>query len=180
MATMVMAVAVLFAAAALGQTEETHEYEVKAAFLFHFAQFVDWPSETFKSDTSPLTYCTIGEDPFQGALEASLNGKTVGARHLRVTHIKQAQEIPECQILFIGGMEKKRMSNVLASIRGTPVLTVGDADHFVNEGGVIGFSLEEKKIRFEINLNAATEAKLKISAKLLALAKTVIGDPRAN
>jgi YfiR/HmsC-like len=163
-----------------GQSAGESEYQVKAAFLFHFAQFVDWPREAFSSDTSPITYCTIGEDPFHGSLDASLIGKTVGPRPIRVLHLKQGQEISGCHILFIGGLEGKRLSSVLAGLKGTPVLTVGDSDHFVNEGGIIGFSLEEKKIRFEINLNAATEAKLKLSAKLLSLAKTVIGDPRAN
>jgi YfiR/HmsC-like len=163
-----------------GQEKGSSEYQVKAAFLFHFAQFVDWPNETFTNETSPLTYCTLGEDPFRGELEASLSGKKIGARPIRVQHLRQTQEIPECQILFIGGMERKRMSTLLAALKGAPVLTVGDADHFVNEGGVIGFCLEEKKIRFEINLNAATEARLKISARLLSLAKTVVGDPRAN
>ena len=166
--------------ATAAQNESNSEYQVKAAFLFHFAQFVDWPPEVFKSEASPLTYCTLGEDPFQGALDASLSGKMIGARPIRVQHLKQSQDIPECQVIFIGTMEKKHMSAVLADLKRTPILTVGDSEHFVNEGGVIGFCLEGKKIRFEINLNAATQAKLKISAKLLTLAKTVVGDPRAN
>jgi hypothetical protein len=141
-----------------GQASGSGEYQVKAAFLFHFAQFVDWPAEAFSSDTSPISYCTLGDDPFQGALDASLSGKMIGTRVIRVQHLKQGQGISGCQILFIGGLEKKRLSSVLAGLKGAPVLTVGDADHFVNEGGVIGFCMEEKKIRFEINLSAATEA----------------------
>jgi YfiR/HmsC-like len=172
--------AVTAATPRLSAQSRAEEYQVKAAFLFHFAQFVEWPEAVFKSDTSPLTYCTIGEDPFQGALDASLNGKMIGARSIRVQHLKPAQEISECHILFIGAIEKRHLSTVLAGIKGTPVLTVGDSEHFVTQGGVIGFCLEEKKIRFEINLDAATEARLRISARLLALAKTVIGDPRAN
>ena len=162
------------------QRTSSGEYEVKAAFLYHFAEFVDWPPDAFKNETSPLTYCTFGEDPFQGGLEASLAGKTIGARPLRVRHVKQLQEIPECQILFIAASQKKRITAILASVKTAPVLTVADSDHFVNEGGVIGFLAEEKKIRFEINLKAATDARLRISAKLLALAETVIGDPRVN
>ena len=165
---------------AFGQNESNGEYQVKAAFLFHFAQFVEWPPQAFKSEASPLTYCTLGEDPFQGGLDESLSGKMIGTRAIRVQHLKEAQDIPDCQVLFIGPMEKKRMSNVLAAVKRAPVLTVSDSEHFVNGGGVIGFCLEAKKVRFEINLRAATEANLKISAKLLSLAKTVIGDPRAN
>ena len=164
----------------LAQTGNASEYEVKAAFLFHFAQFVEWPPGVFKDASSPVTYCTLGEDPFQGALDQSLNGKIVGGRPARIRHLKGSRDFHECQVLFIGATEKKEVSATLAALKGEPILTVADADHFVNEGGVIGFCLEEKKIRFEINLNAATEARLKISAKLLSLAKTVVGDPRAN
>ncbi len=162
------------------QASANSEYQVKAAFLFHFAQFVDWPPETFKGANSPVTYCTIGEDPLHGALDQSLSGKMIGARPLRVQHFKQPQQMQDCQILFIGAVDKKRMSTALASVRGNPVLTVSDSEHFAQEGGMIGFCLEENKIRFEINLDAAGEAKLKISAKLLALARKVFGNPRGN
>jgi hypothetical protein len=162
------------------QDSASSEYQVKAAFLFHFAQFVEWPPETFKNASAPLTYCTIGEDPFRGALDQSLSGKTVGGRTLRVQHLKQPQEMQGCQILFIGAGDKKRVVTAIASLNGSAVLTVGENDHFAQEGGMIGFFLEENKIRFEINLEAATQAKLKISARLLALAKTVIGNPKGN
>jgi hypothetical protein len=156
------------------------EYRVKAAFLFHFAQFVDWPADAFKDGNSPMTYCIIGEDPFHGALDETLKGKVIGARPVTVQHLKQSQQVQGCQILFIAAGETKRLSATLASMKGSPVLTVGESEHFAQDGGMIGFFLEENKIRFEINLETATQAKLKISARLLALAKTVIGDPRGN
>ncbi len=165
---------------ARGQSGGSSEYDVKAAFLFHFAQFVEWPPETFKDASTPLTYCTIGEDPFHGALEQSLSGKTIEARPLRVAHFKQPQEIQGCQVLFVGAGETKRLGAALAGVSGNGVLLVGETEHFVEEGGIIGFCLEQNKIRFEINLEAAERAKLKISAKLLALAKTVIGSPRGK
>jgi hypothetical protein len=180
----VVAFAVLFvighARWASGQTNASSEYQVKAAFLFHFAQFVDWPSEAFKDAGSPLTYCTVGEDPFHGALDASLNGKMLGARAFRVQHFKQTQEAQGCQVLFVGTAEKRFLSTTLANLKGTPVLTVGESEHFAEEGGMIGFFLEDNKVRFEINLNAAEQAKLKISARLLELAKTVIGGPKGR
>jgi len=175
--------ALLFVAGARwvsAQGNASSEYQVKAAFLFHFAQFVDWPSETFKDAASPLTYCTVGGDPFRGALEASLSGKAVDGRWVRVVHFKEAQEIQGCQVLFIGIADKKFISATLANLKGTPVLTVGESEHFVQDGGMIGFFLEDNKVRFEINLNAAEHAKLKISARLLALAKTVIGGPKGT
>ncbi len=163
-----------------GQTTATSEYQVKAAFLFHFAQFVDWPPEAFKAKDSPITYCTVGEDPFQGALDASLNGKKMGERAFRVLHFKQAQEAKECQVLFLGLTEKKSIAAELENLKRAPVLTVGESEHFAQGGGIIGFFLEDNKVRFEINLEAAEHAKLKISARLLALAKTVIGRPKGT
>ncbi len=157
------------------------EYEVKAAFLFRFAQFVDWPPETFKGAGEPFTYCTIGEDPFRGALEKTLNGKTIGQRPLRVAHLSGAGKIGECQVLFIGGQgDKKHIEEALASASNLPILTVGEADRFAEDGGAIGFCTEDNKIRFEVNLDAAGKAGLKISAKLLALAKTVLGVPKGT
>jgi len=165
---------------ASAQTNSSSEYQVKAAFLFHFAQFVEWPEETFASANSPLTYCTIGEDPFHGSLDAALNGKTIGARSFRVMHFKQPQEIQGCQVLFIGAKEKKLAAAILGNAKGNSVLTVGESEHFVQDGGMIGFLLEENKIRFEVNLEAAQKANLKISSRLLALAKSVLGGQRGT
>jgi hypothetical protein len=182
-----MAAAILMAALSIGgahgisrQANSSSEYQVKAAFLFHFAQFVDWPPEAFKDASSPLTYCTAGEDPFHGALEASLNGKMIGARPVRVIHFRQVQEIQGCQIVFLGTPEKKLISTMLANLRASPILTVGESEDFVQGGGMIGFFLEDNKVRFDINLDAAERAKLKISARLLALAKTVVGGPKGT
>ncbi|MGB2624291.1 MAG: YfiR family protein [Candidatus Acidiferrum sp.] len=182
-----MAAAALFGALSLAgaprdsaQANSPSEYEVKAAFLFHFAQFVDWPPGAFKSADSPLTYCTVGEDPFHGALDASLNGKTIGARPVRVQHFKRAGEVQGCQVLFIGTLERKTIPAALAGLKESPVLTVGETENFTQEGGIIGFFLEDNKVRFDINLVAAQRAKLQISARLLTLAKTVIGSPKGT
>jgi hypothetical protein len=157
------------------------EYELKAAFLFRFPQFVEWPAETFKGAGEPFTYCTIGDDPFRGALERTLNGKTMGERALRIEHLIGAGKIAECQVLFIGGPgEKKQIEETLATVGTLPILTVGEADRFAENGGTIGFCTEDNKIRFEVNLDAAGKARLKISAKLLALAKTVLGAPKGT
>ena len=180
--------AVIFAALAAlsagtlasAQTISSSEYQVKAAFLFHFAQFVEWPEETFKDAGSPLIYCTIGEDPFQGSLDATINGNTKGPRPFRVQHLRQPREIQGCQVLFIGVVDKRVLPAILAGAKGNSVLTVGEFEHFAQEGGMIGFLLEENKIRFEINLEAAQKANLKLSSRLLALAKSVIGGQRGT
>ncbi|MGB6684559.1 MAG: YfiR family protein, partial [Candidatus Acidiferrum sp.] len=165
---------------AWAQANASSEYQVKAAFLFHFAQFVEWPQVAFKDAAAPLTYCTVGEDFFHGALDASLTGKTIDGRPIRVRHFKQAREIQGCQVLFIGAQQKQFVFATLANLNGSPVLTVGESEQFVQEGGMIGFLLEDNKVRFEINLSAAEHAKLKISARLLELAKTVIGGPKGT
>ena len=162
------------------QSSASSEYQVKAAFLFHFAQFVDWPPEAFKDAGAPLTYCTVGEDPFHGALDASMNGKTIDGRPVRVLHFKLAQEIQTCQILFLGAPEKKSLAATLVNLGASPVLTVGESQNFIEQGGMIGFLWEDNKVHFEINLEAAERAKLKISARLLTLAKTVIGGPKGT
>ena len=100
---------------------------------------------------------------------------------MRVEHLSGAGKVGECQILFVGGPgDKKRIEDMLASAGSLPILTVGEADRFAESGGAIGFCTEDNKIRFEVNLNAAGKAGLKISAKLLALAKTVLGVPKGT
>ena len=150
---------------------------MKAAFLYHFAQYVEWPTGTFRDAASPLTYCVLGGDPFQGALEGSLSGKSVGTHPVQIQRFNQATEARGCQVVFVRAAGKKTVAEALANLKGPPVLTVGDSEHFAEEGGMIGFFLEDNKVRFEINLGAAEQAKLKISARLLALAKTVIVGP---
>jgi len=161
-----------------GQSREPSEYAVKAAFLFHFAQFVEWPEGAFREANSPLVYCTIGEDPFQGALDESLKGKMVGAHPLQVKHLAEASEALGCHVAFIGKTGKKRVTDELARLGSSPVLTIGETEAFVKDNGMIAFCVEESKIRFNINLEAAKKANLKISSRLLTLAKTVIGSPR--
>jgi YfiR/HmsC-like len=153
-------------------TEE--EYRIKAAFIFHFAQLVDWPPDTPIDTENSLFVCTLGEDPFQGALEGSLAGKLVGNRVMRIRHLAQAQNLQSCQILFIGKGQSKRIPALLTDLHHAPVLTVGETAGFVGVGGMIGFLLQQNKVRFEINLAAAESARLKIRSRLLMLAQTVV------
>lgn len=161
-----------------GQGGASSEYAVKAAFLYHFAQFVEWPAAAFRNANSPLVYCTIGTDPFAGELDSTLKGKTIGARAIEVRHVRQTAEAQGCQIVFIGEGQKRQIPGVLAELRGGPVLIVGESENFAEEGGTIGFVVEENKVRFEVNLETAERSGLRINAKLLALAKTVVGAPK--
>lgn len=156
------------------QSASVTEYQVKAAFLFHFAEFVDWPPGALGNAGDSFLICVVGEDPFHGDLESTIQGKVIAARTVRVRHVKQVQEAQGCHVLFIGKTEFKVTSPLAATLRNMPVLTVGESDNFLQSGGIIRFCMEEQKVRFEINQEAADAANLKISSRLLLLAKTVV------
>ncbi len=161
--------------AALAQSQAS-EYHVKAAFLFHFVQLVEWPAGSLGNEINPVTLCTMGDDPFHGDLDDTLAGKSVGTRRLRVRHLKSAEDLQGCQVLFVSNADAARFGRLLEELKDGPILTVGESDGFVQRGGMIGFCLVDNKVRFEINLEAAERAKLKISSRLLLLAKTVVGN----
>ena len=156
-----------------GQSE-VDEYRLKAAFLFHFAQFVEWPSSVLKNPTGPLVICVVGQDPFRGEMEGVVQGKLIDGRVLEIRHVKQIQDSRTCHLLFIGKKESARIPELIGIIRNMPVLTIGESDDFLQQGGIIRFCWEERKVRFEVNQEAAGNANLKISSRLLLLAKTVI------
>jgi len=147
------------------------EYRVKAAFLFHFAQLVEWPADAFDGNSGPLVLCTLEDDAFYDELENSIQGKQIGSRTIRIRHIHLSQAARGCNLLFIGKSEGKGLS--LSTLRNLPVLTVGEADDFLNSGGMIRFHFEQDKIRFDINSAAADSSHLKISSRLLLLATSV-------
>jgi hypothetical protein len=156
------------------------EYRLKAAYLFHFVQFVDWPADTAWTGPGFLTLCTVGEDPFHGDLETAVAGKSIGIRSLRVLHLTQAQDVQGCQVLFVSIDQRPRVPLYLAKLKTTPVLTVGDTEEFVEQGGTVAFCLEGKKLRFAVNLDAAQRSGLNISSNLLVLAKRVIGNRKPS
>ena len=154
------------------------EYRVKAAFLFHFAQLVEWPADAPNEGGNSLLLCTLGDDPFHGELESTIAGKQIGSRILRIRHARVLQDARGCNVLFISKSEGSRTATLLANLRNTPVLTVGDNDGFVGAGGIIRLFLEGNKVRFEINRQAAETARLRISSQLLLLARNVGGNGR--
>jgi hypothetical protein len=149
------------------------EYQVKAAFLFHFAQLADWPAGVMDAGGSSLKLCVFDDEPRRQELQTTIEGKTIGARVFHVRLISQPQETQRCNILFLSQDEAWRQSAILRSLRGTPVLTVGETSDFLTDGGMIRFHLVEGKIRFDINLDAAESSHLKISSRLLLLATSV-------
>ena len=152
------------------------EYEVKAAFLFNFTKFVEWPPAAFADERSPLKICVLGENPFGKTLHA-LIGDEVGGRRLSLTHLENLNNLETCHVLFVSRSERERLGQIVTAVRNAPVLTVGDTPGFIDQGGMINFVLEGSKVRFDINQEAAERAGLKISSRLLALAKHVKGRP---
>jgi hypothetical protein len=157
------------------QAQDAGEYPVKAAFLYNFAKFVEWPPETSGGPSAPLVLGVLGDDPFGGTIDQLVAGKTANGRPLVVRRLKWGEDLRQCHILFISSSEHKRLPQILEALRGASVLTVGDMDQFGQQGGMIQFVLEQSKVRFEINIAAGEQARLKFSSKLLALAKTVRG-----
>jgi hypothetical protein len=149
------------------------EYQVKAAFLFHFAQFVDWPGDVLNARDPSLKLCILDDEPRRQELQSTIEGKTIGSRLFHVRLIGQPQDIQGCNILFLSRDETRRQTAILKSLHGIPVLTVGETSNFLSDGGMIRFHIEEDKIRFDINLEAAESSHLKISSRLLLLATSV-------
>ncbi len=168
--TLAIAAAIIFPIEAEAQVDE---YQVKAAFLFNFAKFVQWPAQTFKTPTDPIAICILGKNPFGKTLEETIKGKTVGGRTLDVLPISDTQPPGSCQILFVPSSERKRFRSILARLKGAGVLSVGEAGEFTAEGGVINFSVEHGNISLEINVAAAEYTGVHISAKLLSLSHVV-------
>jgi hypothetical protein len=149
------------------------EYQVKAAFLYNFARFIEWPDRAFRDPGSPMTFCVQGEDPFGHDLDRALDSKTVGVRELTIKRFKGVQGLETCQVLFIGSSDEERVSQIVQTLKNSPVLTVGDMERFAKLGGIINFVTEKNKVRFEINLDAAERAGLKVSSKLLTVARVI-------
>jgi len=158
---------VAFATAAVG--DDLPEYRLKAAFLYNFALFTEWPADT----GSTLNLCVYGRDPFGEEIDA-LQGKPVGARCLVVRRITSSEELAACQVVFIVNPSGDGIARVLSTLRGATVLTVADAPGAARQGVALNMNVVNNKITFEANLSAARAANLKLSSKLLSLATEVL------
>jgi hypothetical protein len=148
------------------------EYGVKAAFLLNFTRFVTWPPESFSDSKAPLAICVLGRDPFGTVLDEVVQGVMANGHGLVIRRISEPPAAQACQIVFIDP-EIKDSRRVLTAIPLT-VLTVGEGSQFVHQGGMIGFVVENRRVRFDINYARSEEAGLKISSRLLSVARTVV------
>jgi len=178
-------------AKAEGNAGSTQEYQIKAAFLYNFVRFVDWPNEQTADGNEPISIGIVGNDPFGNAFE-SLKDKTVKGRKVIINRFrsfadleksdsqnesqKQIEAIRRCHLLFISSSEKSKMNEIIKLLNSSPVLTIGETCGLLKAGGIIRLLMEDKKVRFEINLDAAERVNLKVSSQLLRLAKKVVKD----
>jgi len=147
------------------------EFDVKAAFLLNFAKFVDWPPAAFAGADSPIAICILGKDPFGRGLDELVRGEVVNGRKVVVRRLIQAPPAQTCQIVFT--QQNGKETAALLSSLGPRILTVGDGENFIHDGGIIGFLIESRHVRFDIDQKAAEAAELKLSSKLLAVARSV-------
>ena len=179
------------------ESASAYEYQIKAAFLYNFIQFVDWPEEESADSNEPITIGIIGKDPFGDAFEP-IKDKKVKGRSVIIERFKGFEELKKsaekdkselgreiemltkCHLLFICSSEQEHLKEIINSVRDHNVLTVGEMEGFLESGGIINWFVEEKKIRFEINTAAAERAKLEIRSQLLRLAKRIVKEDAAQ
>ena len=149
------------------------EYELKAVFLYNFAKFVEWPAGAFPDERAPIVVGVVGDDPFNGTLDAVV-GKSANGHQVAIRRLRASEDLRSCHMLFVSSSERKRLAQIVASIDGASVLTVGEMDGFARNGGMITLAMEDNKVTFEINAATARRARLKISSKLMSLARRVI------
>lgn len=170
---LVLAALLLTMPTASAQRNVASEYQLKAVFLFNFAQFVDWPPRALPPGDSPLVIGVLGDDPFQGALDNTVRGEQVRHHPIVVQRYRRVEEIRVCHILFISNSEKGRLPQIFAALKDRSILTVGEDENFSRYGGIIRFYNAQNKIRFRIDVEAARAASLTISSKLLRPAEIV-------
>ena len=151
------------------------KHQMQAAFLFNFANFVTWPEETSSGGSHSFTIGVLGEDPFAAVLEEIINDKTVRDKKLAVKRFGRIQDAVNSHILFLSASQNDHLPHILKVLESTSILTVSDMEQFAERGGMIAFTMEDQKVRFTINVEAAERAGLKIGSQLLKLAR-IVGD----
>ncbi len=165
--------ALLAASVLAAEDPQPSEYQLKAVFLYNFAKFVEWPREALASPTTPFTIGVLGQSPFSDELDRTVRNKTLNGHPFAIKYLRTVSEVGSCHILFICTSERKRLSDILKAASAGNALTVAETDRFLQAGGMIRFVMEGNKVRFDINDEAAKSAGLRISSKLLSVARRV-------
>ena len=172
----VIAAAVL-APAPLDAQAPRSEYEIKAAYLYTFGRFVEWPARP-PADASAFTICVLGTDPFGAVLDRTLAGETIRGRAIGARRLASIDEARGCHIVFVSASEERRVGPIVESLRASGVLTVSDMPQFTTRGGMIQFVTASNRVRFQINLQPARDAGLTMSSELLRVASAVLNAGR--
>jgi len=151
------------------------EYQVKAVFLFNFSSYITWPATAFTSPQSPFFICVLGQDPFQTELDVTIEGEKIAGHPVVVQRLSSLNLVKDCQILFVSQSENSQLANILTYLKyqHRPILTVSDIEGFVEQGGIIQFFKNGKKVRFMIDHQAAKDSGLWVSGNLLSIAEVV-------
>jgi hypothetical protein len=177
------AAAVLFALALIGpgqagaRASDSAEYDVKAAFLFNFAKFVEWPPSSFAGPDAPLAICVLGHDPFGATLDNVVQGERANDRLIAVERPPTALAARACQILFVSASERSRFADILRTVDRSRTLTVSDVPGFLEAGGALRFFLAGNHVRFEINAETTESAQFRVSSKLMRVARVTRPGP---
>ena len=160
------------------EVDEAKATKVKAAYLYNFTKFIQWPDTAFEDDKAPFVIGVLGDDPFGRILDDTVRGKKIAERSVKIRRLSWKEEegrtsLRSCHILYISDSERYRLDDILAALEQRPVLVVSDVREFASDGGMIGFVLEQGRIIFEVNREALERAELKASSKLLKLARIV-------
>jgi hypothetical protein len=152
------------------------EYEIKAAYLYNFSKFVEWPPQALPPSQNKLTFCILGDSPFE-SFSNTLRDRKVGGRIIVVKHAEKVEVAAECNVLFVSASEQAEVYHHLSALQGRAILTVGETRGFARSGGIIEFFLQEKRVRFRINIDAAARVGLTLSSHLLELADIIREHP---
>ncbi len=163
----------LLAGIALSGEPVSKEYQLKAAFLYNFTKFVEWSSPSFPAPDSPIIIGVLGSNPFGDELDNAVHNRKVGGRAISIRRVQSLAGARGVHLLFVGAADDARLGELRDALKGANVLTVGESDGFAKSGGIITLVVEGDKVRFDINMAAATQASVKISAQLQKLARSV-------
>jgi hypothetical protein len=173
---LLMAAAALLASAQLSRGQgAVEEYQLKAAFLFNFTRYVNWPEAPPSAADEPFVIGVLGDDPFGHWLEEAVSGREVGGRRAVARRYARPEDARECRVLFVAVRDPAGLERAIGVVANRPVLTVGEGDAFLEAGGMISFATEGRRVRFDVNLPAAKRAGLAPGSQLLKLARTVKG-----
>jgi hypothetical protein len=161
------------AAPAAVATVKLSEYQVKAAYLYNFARFIDWPAQTFPTKEDPVIIGVLGEDPFGPLLEKTIGTNTISGRRILIQRLDISSDYKKCHILFISRSETEGLTTILQKLKGLTILTVSEVEKFAQRGGMINFNMVEDTVKLEINRQAAEQAGLQVSSRLLGVATIV-------